>query len=321
MKKVITIGLFTLMTVFTIQAQVPEQISYQAIIRDAQGELLQNQRIDLKLSIVKGSTQVSSIYTETYSAMTNENGLVTLSIGTGTSSSNFADIDWGQGPLFIKIEANTQNSNKYNIVGTTPLLSVPYALYAKTAETALNTQNDSGSSPGAEHYIGEFHEGGIIIWLDHTGKHGLIVGLKDISKQAFWSNIANKAIGKQAGSKTDGNKNSEAITQQEGHTDSAAKLCLNYTNSNDGGTSKSDWYLPSIEELRILAVNRYEIQRSIDEKNANDINAPIDNIADKFYWSSTEQNEYSAWGINFYNANPYTSNKYSEGYVRPFRKF
>lgn len=319
MKKVITIWLFML-TALAIQAQVPQQISYQAIIRDTQGELLQNQQINLRLSIVKGTTQVTTIYMETYSATTNENGLVTLAIGTGTSSGSFSEIDWGAGPLYIKVEADTQNGNKYNIVGTSPLLSVPYALYAKTAETALNAQGGGSSSSGSGHYIGEFYEGGIIVWLDHTGEHGLIVGLKDIAQQAFWSNISNQVIGEQSGSKTNGNKNSEAIITQEGHTESAAKLSLNHTN-NDGGDSKSDWYLPSIEELKKLASNLYEIEKSIEEKNAGDAKAKVDNIADVFYWSSTEHNEYSAWGVNFYNSNPYTSNKYSEGYVRPFRQF
>ena len=70
--------------------------------------------------------------------MTNENGLVTLEIGGGTPViGTFAGIDWSTGVFFIKTEIDLSGGASYSIEGTSQLLSVPYALHSKNAETAV----------------------------------------------------------------------------------------------------------------------------------------------------------------------------------------
>ena len=112
-------------------AQAPEKMSYQAVIRDANNALVTNQQVGMQISILQGST---AVYEETQIPTSNTNGLVNLEIGTGTIVSGiFSSIDWSAGTYFIKIETDPTGGTNYTITGTSQLLSVPYALYAKTS--------------------------------------------------------------------------------------------------------------------------------------------------------------------------------------------
>ena len=84
-----------------------------------------------------GSASGTAVYVETQVPTTNANGLVSLEIGAGTvESGDFATIDWANGPYFIKTETAVEAPlTTYTITGTSQLLSVPYALHAKTAES------------------------------------------------------------------------------------------------------------------------------------------------------------------------------------------
>ena len=144
MKKIITIWAVILMTV-NVFGQAPQKMSYQAVIRDAANTLVANQTIGMQVSILQGSTTGAAVYVETQSAATNTNGLVSIEIGGGTVTvGNFNAIDWANGPYFIKTETDPTGGTNYTITGTSQLLSVPYALHAKTAETltANITEND-----------------------------------------------------------------------------------------------------------------------------------------------------------------------------------
>ncbi|WP_374756627.1 BclA C-terminal domain-containing protein, partial [Dyadobacter bucti] len=90
--------------------------------------------VGIRISILQGSNDGTASYVETHAAVTNANGLVSLAIGTGTIvSGTFAAINWGSGPYFIKTETDPIGGTAYTITGTTELLSVPYALYAKAS--------------------------------------------------------------------------------------------------------------------------------------------------------------------------------------------
>ena len=115
----------------TITAQIPDGFSYQAVIRENSGTLVKNQTISVKSSILKNE---EVIFTQTQTATTNENGLLTLTLG----NAEFQDINWLDGPLFIKTEIDLTGGNNFTIETETQLLTVPYSMAAKTAETALN---------------------------------------------------------------------------------------------------------------------------------------------------------------------------------------
>ena len=105
MKK-LYIFLVVLLFTTSIFAQAPEKMSYQAVIRDSGDALVTNQVVGMQISILQTTATGTSVYTETQTPTTNVNGLVTLEIGTGTTSDVFSTIDWSTGPYFIKTETD-----------------------------------------------------------------------------------------------------------------------------------------------------------------------------------------------------------------------
>jgi hypothetical protein len=117
-----------------IVAQVPEAFKYQAVARDASGITLVNSPISIRASIVDQSTTGSTLYSEIHNAITNDFGLFSLEIGSGTiESGDFTSIDWSTNAKFIRIEADFSGGTTFDDLGIAQLLSVPYALYAKNA--------------------------------------------------------------------------------------------------------------------------------------------------------------------------------------------
>jgi hypothetical protein len=133
MKKVFVFTLLVLLS-FLAQSQAPQFFNYQAVVRDATGNLLSNQTISLRISIVQGSLLGTTVYQETHSVVTNTYGQASLSIGAGTPGmGSFSAIDWSLGNYFVKTEVDVAGGSAYIFMGTSLLQSVPYALYAKTA--------------------------------------------------------------------------------------------------------------------------------------------------------------------------------------------
>ena len=130
MKKLL-FSLFFLLTFTALMAQVPQQISYQSVIRDGNNKVIGASTVGIKISLLQGSATGSAVYVETHRKTTNANGLVSLEIGTGTVlSGSFAGINWANGPYLIKTETDPTGGTNYGIAGIAPLNSVPYALYA-----------------------------------------------------------------------------------------------------------------------------------------------------------------------------------------------
>lgn len=133
MKKILL--LFWILTGFFMGlSQAPEKMSYQAVMRNGSGQLLANQAIAVRVSILQGSPAGAAVYSERLTGNTNANGLISLEIGTGTVlTGTFATIDWPAGSYYLKTETDPAGGTSYTIVGTSQLLSVPYAMYAKSA--------------------------------------------------------------------------------------------------------------------------------------------------------------------------------------------
>jgi hypothetical protein len=190
------------------------------------------------------------------------------------------------------------------------LLSVAYALHAKTAESLVGGGTGGG---GFTHYIGEEFGGGVVfhLWKDASGvEHGLIIDKTDLSAAQVWSNVDQTGIGSSAQSNWDGSSNSNAIVGQAGHTSSASALCLNSTNG-----AQSDWYLPSVQELNMLWNNYYTVARSLTQISG----ATKLQLA---YWSSTELGNDGANDFSFVSGSANTVyNKGFTAYVRAVRAF
>jgi len=115
--------------------QTPQAIPYQAVSRDIAGNVNANQNISLRFSIRDNSSNGNIVYSETQTKTTNALGLFTANIGEGiVVSGTFATIDWGVGAKFIQVEMDALGGTSYIDMGTQQMLSVPYALHAKTAD-------------------------------------------------------------------------------------------------------------------------------------------------------------------------------------------
>jgi hypothetical protein len=120
-------------------AQSPNSFNYQAVIRDANGLLLKNSTVSLRISILEESGTGSTIYQESHTATTNEYGLVNTNIGEGSVlSGTFADIAWDNAAYFINVSLDLNGGTTYTDMGTQHLTSVPYSLHAKTVEFSDN---------------------------------------------------------------------------------------------------------------------------------------------------------------------------------------
>ena len=133
-------------------AQSPEKFTYQCVIRDAAENLIQNSNVGIQISIRRDSPSGPIIFQEQHNNSTNQNGLATLEIGSGTVIiGTFSSIDWGNGPYFIETSTDPLGGTNFTITGVSQFLSVPYALYSKTAENVSNDQvDDADNNPTNE---------------------------------------------------------------------------------------------------------------------------------------------------------------------------
>src|SRR5690554_2425853 len=140
---------------FVLKAQSPDKMSYQAVIRNESNVLVANQQVGIRISILQGSTTGSAVYIETQLPLTNDNGLASLQIGEGDIVFGaFSDIDWENGPFFIKTAVDPLGGIDYSITGTSQLLSVPYALYAKTSGSSIPGPQGPAGNDGAQGPMG-----------------------------------------------------------------------------------------------------------------------------------------------------------------------
>ena len=297
MKKLFTILLTVLLTA-SVFAQAPEKMSYQAVIRNSSDQLVVNTKVGMKISIRKITDfgKLTIVYAETQTPTTNSNGLITIQIGAGTKfSGDFTTIKWENGEYEIHTECDPKGGTDYTITGTSQLLSVPYALHAKTA--------------GGSHYVGESYGGGIVFWVDAAGQHGLIAATADHNSTGVqWHNGIERFTGTYGDGLYAGAMNTAMIiaTQMADNfdIDFAAKVCANFSNTV-GGVTYGDWYLPSKYELNLLYLQK----------------AAVGGFASAYYWSSTEYFNDQAWGQFFDDGHQNEYSKNNNYRVRAIRDF
>ena len=179
-----------------IPASPPEKISYQAVVRNSTNALVTNQPVGVKITILQGSATGTPVFAETHTPTTNANGLINIVIGTGSPAINgLLDVVWSTGPYFIKTEIDPAGGTAYSITSTSELLSVPYALYAKKAEsTNLLNLPFAGSSHSINNAFSVKNNNGIAIvgWGDDaygntfgvvgSTNSGVGIGVRGINK-------------------------------------------------------------------------------------------------------------------------------------------
>lgn len=323
-------------------AQAPSGMSYQAIVRDSGGDLVASTTVGMQISILAGTAQGTAVYTETQSPSTNANGLVSLEIGTGSTNDNFATIDWASDSYFIKTETDPTGGSNYSITGTSQLMSVPYALYAKASGSSIagpqgiagtngnngidgvdgatgpqgiagtNGNNgingvDGATGPigGFTHYLGEDYLDGIIFYLYKGGdsaERGLIVAKTEST--AEWQTILTLV---------DANRSEDGAYNTNLMTNSPAKSYIS--------TLGAAWYLPSVDECFLLYNNRYSAQKGLRAGGHSLLPSGTDSIR---YWCSTESGINGGFVFSFdRNQNGPVSSEYKKNInrVRGVRAF
>ncbi len=145
MKKLFYLVTFFLVANFSIAQAPPEAFNYQAVARDNAGNILVNQNVSFRMSILKTTITGTVVYSELHFVTTDQYGMVALAIGTGLVTSGvFADIDWATDSYFFKTEFDQNGGGNFQVMGTTQLLSVPYALHAKTVDEHFDPQFPDG---------------------------------------------------------------------------------------------------------------------------------------------------------------------------------
>ena len=130
-----TFAALALTIIAAVQTMAQDSFAYQAVIRDANGELITNKEVNLKFSLMQGN---STYYVETQKAKTNEYGNISVEIGKGTATQGaMADVPWSTFDIRMKVEVDAAGGNKFVTLGETKFLPVPYAMYAATSDAAI----------------------------------------------------------------------------------------------------------------------------------------------------------------------------------------
>ena len=149
MKKITLIFISLWLMTMVVIAQTPQAFKYQAVARTSTGNLIQNQLVAFRISILQGSPSGTLLYQERHTTNTNNYGLANLDIGNGTVLSGiFSSINWSLGQMYIKVELDPLGGTTYQNMGTTQLLSTPYSRYSTMAES-LNLPYSDSASPGS----------------------------------------------------------------------------------------------------------------------------------------------------------------------------
>lgn len=144
MKRPLSFVILILLTLFSAQysfAQVPQMFNYQGVARDNGGNTLVNQNLGIQIDIHQSTANGTVVYSETHASTTNGFGLFNIQVGGGTpATGTMGAVDWSNGPYFLEVSMDASGGTNYQSMGTSQLMSVPYALYAETS--------GNGATPG-----------------------------------------------------------------------------------------------------------------------------------------------------------------------------
>jgi hypothetical protein len=155
-------------------AQAPSKMSFQAVIRNSSNQLVVNQSVGMRISVLQGSSNGTAAYVETQTPTTNTNGLVSFEIGGGaTISGNLDAINWSNGPYFLKTETDPTGGTSYTITANNEMLSVPYALFAESSGSSIPGPQGPAGPTGATGLIGSTGPQGAQGPIGQAGSNGL----------------------------------------------------------------------------------------------------------------------------------------------------
>lgn len=150
-KYTLTLILASLLSSFAF-AQAPQGFNYQGVARNTFGTIVTNKAIGIRFTLHNGTPNGTAVYSETKTITTDQYGVFSLVVGAGTPvSGTFNTINWGSGNKYLQVEMDPNGGSSYKDMGTTQLMSVPFALYAASGNTgATGPQGPQGvqGTPG-----------------------------------------------------------------------------------------------------------------------------------------------------------------------------
>lgn len=171
MKRHLLSAIFALFAIVSF-AQVPNNIHYQAVARDNTGAELTSTAVNVRFSIRQSTSTGTVVYQETHATTTNAYGLFFLDIGAGTvvTGTNLGAIAWDTDIYFLQVELDVTGT--FEDMGTTQLVTVPYAFHSKTADNAINDLVDDADNDPLNETISAFNiSGNDINITDPAGLH------------------------------------------------------------------------------------------------------------------------------------------------------
>ena len=199
-----------LLTSFLSFAQAPQGINYQAVVRNATGAVVANQLVSMRFQIHDLSASGSVVYQETFQVTTNQFGLAAVVIGT---NGNLTSVNWGAGAKFLQVELDPTGGSSYTDMGTTQLMSVPYALFSGTSLSSATGATGASGQNGATGATGATGPSG----QDGTNGNTGVTGVTGVTG-ASGSNGNNGATGATGPSGQDGTNGNAGATGATGAT-------------------------------------------------------------------------------------------------------
>ena len=121
------------------QSTSAQGMNYQAVARDASGQVIANLPISLKISLVSKNGDQTEYYTETHQVQTDQTGLFQVVIGEGKEAvGKLADVPWAKDQVWLNIALDANGGKNFALVSSAKLLSVPYAFHAATASQIVD---------------------------------------------------------------------------------------------------------------------------------------------------------------------------------------
>jgi hypothetical protein len=231
MRKIALILTLLFVAFCQLSAQIPAGINYQAVVRDASNVVIANRAIAMRFTLLQGGPSGTAVFAETHRPTTTDLGIVNLVIGQGTPQSGvFANINWTTGNYWLKVDLDEAGGTNFKPMGTTQLLTVPYAFHAQT----VAQNNDADADPVNE--LQTLTRSGVTISLSQNGGS---VSVED----------------------------ADASPTNELQTLSRAGVTISLS-QNGGSVSVEDADASSTNELQTLAFNPANNQLSISNGNA-----------------------------------------------------
>ena len=236
-------------------AQTPHAINYQGVARN-NGNVIANDTVALRLSVLADSSAGLPVYVETHTKVTNDFGLFTLQIGSGTPESGlslvpFKDIGWNTNTFYLKVQVDTLGGTAWQLAGTSQFFSVPYALNAKYADSlsitgGTNSKYFRGDNTWQTLNTTAVAEGTNVYFTEQRVRYADLSGLSTKNVVIDSEDSVLTAFGKTQG-QIDFLKGSSHAPLTLGATTNGLSLSAQVlsldsaTSNNSGALTKSDW--------------------------------------------------------------------------------